>query len=663
MKRRIAALLLAMSLAIGIVPTQAAAPEPTQAVPVNAVNTTISAQDFVNSIGAGWNLGNTFDAASGSGHGGGFSWLGGGRYADTSVADMEAAWLGGGTSVLTTRAFLQSLHAAGFRAVRIPVTWHKAAGSAPTYTIRTDWMNRVKEVVQWAYELDMHIILNTHHENSFIGLTNANFARSERRLARLWEQIAHEFRDYSERLIFAGLNEPRASVEYSGPGNWNEWGGGIPETRANLNRLNQVFVNTVRASGGNNAHRFLLVPTHAASATDEAFNGFRMPQDSANDRMLLAVHTYSPFAWAHNGNGQYTGPAGIRSDLDRVADYAQRFGVPVILSEWGSIENGQTVNRTQRVEHARDYVSYARQLGMATFWWDNHAWEGNSSGGFDHTFGIMNRRTNAPQYPDIVAAIMEGMQTQPGSSDAPTVPETALQVRLMAMGGGGWPAFTGENTVIRGNGTHTVTLNVGGSANLATLNIENVGDIHARFHPATIAITALTINGGSIGHTHNPASNLSYVNEAGLRVVDTVFWNQWWEGGQILTTGVRRNPEGHFSLTDNAAMNSVSVTFTVSGAANCPTCNAAVCTCTGAAVGRLTCTRDSACRIVNCGVCAAIALPARVVRTVTVSVCIGCGEEKPFMLTTFIERGEIARQRRISVKRDGEQCSHEYMRV
>ncbi|MCL1877475.1 MAG: glycoside hydrolase family 5 protein, partial [Defluviitaleaceae bacterium] len=200
----------------------------------------ISSADFVMSIGPGWNLGNQFDAHY---YGGlGFHWLGGGTYAGTSVTELETAWVGGAANVVT-REFIETVRDVGFRAIRIPVTWNKVA-PGPDYQIREDWMARVFEVVEWAYDTDLHIVLNTHHENSFrlhdeihgIGLTDDEVEHSIFILSTWWEQIAREFEPFGERLIFAGLNEPRGAQ--------GEWSGGTPETRANLNRLNQAFVDT-----------------------------------------------------------------------------------------------------------------------------------------------------------------------------------------------------------------------------------------------------------------------------------------------------------------------------------------------------------------------------------------------------------------------------------
>ncbi|MCL2225468.1 MAG: cellulase family glycosylhydrolase [Defluviitaleaceae bacterium] len=382
-------------------PSPAPSPSPTPAPPV-ATGERVSAAQFVRNIGPGWNLGNQFDAHHERQLG--FSWLGGGNYANTSVAAMEVAWQNSRNTNVVTREFLETLRDTGFTAIRIPVTWYKVA-PGPEHIIREDWMARIYEVVGWAYELDMHIILNTHHENNFythadihaIGLLNHEVEYSIQILQIWWEQIAAQFEGFGERLMFAGLNEPRSPQQ--------EWTGGTPEARGNLNRLNQAFVDTVRASGGNNADRFLLVPTHAASASNRAFDGFTIPNDPADDRILLAVHTYSPFQWAHDGQGNYAGPSAIRTDLRRVADHAQRLGVPVVLSEWGSVNNSQPGNLEQREQHAYDYVSIARELGMATFWWDNNIYSGNRT----HGFGLLDRATGNLHFPTIIDAIMRAM--------------------------------------------------------------------------------------------------------------------------------------------------------------------------------------------------------------------------------------------------------------
>ncbi|MCL1883206.1 MAG: cellulase family glycosylhydrolase [Defluviitaleaceae bacterium] len=382
---------LVFILVVGLIP----------AMPVNALEITMSSHEFAASLGPGWNMGNQFDAHSGR-DSTGFHWLGGGNYDDSTVTQLETAWVHGSVA---TQTLIQNVHDSGFRAIRIPVSWNKVA-PAPDRTIRPEWMARVREVVEWAYDLDMHVILNSHHDEVTFDFLDSTIENEIAILTRWWEQIAEEFNGFSERLVFAGLNEPR--------GQQNMWTGGIPETRANINRLNQAFVDTVRASGGNNAERFLIVPTHAASSTPVALNGFVIPNDSANDRILMAVHTYSPFAWAHDGRGTYDGPASIRTDLERVASHSERLGIPVILSEWGSINNGNPENLAQREQHAYDYVSIARSLGMPVFWWDN----GQPETAWD-AFGLFNRRTGDVVFPTIIDSIMRASGITPTAAPAP----------------------------------------------------------------------------------------------------------------------------------------------------------------------------------------------------------------------------------------------------
>jgi endoglucanase len=222
------------------------------------------------------------------------------------------------------------------------------------------------------------VIINTHHDEFVMRFDQAD--RGERAVTALWTQIAEHFRDYSEKLIFEGLNEPRArtsSWETSGA-RW-DWNGSDAHFRT-VNRWNQAFVNAVRATGGNNEKRHLILSTYGSQARQQQLNGFALPTDpvagNGNSRFILSVHTYSPFGWAHNGHGQYGGDGEIRSDLERVADFAANLGIPVILGEWGTLSNN---NHNQRVQHAGDYIRLATDMRnrsnpvvMACFWWDDN---------------------------------------------------------------------------------------------------------------------------------------------------------------------------------------------------------------------------------------------------------------------------------------------------
>jgi endoglucanase len=384
----------------------------------------MSAHNVVANMNVGWNLGNTFDAV-GTASNGLFDWDNMHTMTSSNIINIETAWIGG-TSNRTTPELIRAVKAAGFDTLRIPVTWWKATNansgnlSGNTYQINSAFMARVKEVVDMAIAADMYVILNTHHEERVMPLGSSGRTQAIRTVDVLWTQIAREFRNYDHRLVFAGLNEPR---EIGGEG---EWWGGTSTTRETLNLMNQAFVDRVRAdgasgSGNNNRWRILAVPTYAAGANPDSpvFVGFRIPTDTSSgavNKIIMAIHTYSPFDWAHNGRGSY-GSGGndlarIRRDLDFVRTQARNLGVPVVLSEWGSVNAGQM---SQRVTHAEDYVREARARGMATVWWDNASADTRAN---EHGFGLFSRRApHAPSlsyggqtynFQQIIDAIMRG---------------------------------------------------------------------------------------------------------------------------------------------------------------------------------------------------------------------------------------------------------------
>jgi endoglucanase len=355
----------------------------------------ITAAGLVAGIRVGWSLGNTFDAHT-------LTWLGGAP----SVSAMETGW----QSNVTTRQNIDALKAAGFNAVRIPVTWIKAADE--DYNIRADWMARVKEVVDYAVANDMVIFLNSHHDEGFFALRDESLDGFMVFLERIWGQIAAEFKDYNEKLVFEGLNEPRTK------GSPAEWSGGTPEEHNNLNILNQLFVDTVRQSGGNNDKRILLIPTYAASASETAQKALILPSDPAEDKIIVSIHSYAPWEFAlQTGHDR---PVGWSADNERDTlpvtqpiDLAYELfvsrGIPVVMGEMGALNRD---NLSSRVAWAEFYVSYAKSKGIPCFWWDpnmSHVTK-EQSWGWDETFGIFNRSTNEFDHPEIVEALMRGTE-------------------------------------------------------------------------------------------------------------------------------------------------------------------------------------------------------------------------------------------------------------
>lgn len=225
-----------------------------------------TAEELISQMKTGWNLGNSLDS------------LGGG----------ETAW----NNPATTQLMIDMIRDGGFDIIRIPVTWGHHMGGAPDYTVDADFMDRVNEVVDYAIADGMYVILEIHHEpDSWLIPDSEHMAEVEPQFTALWQQIAERFKDYGDKLVFESMNEPRVK------GKPHEWTGGNEDERDCVNRLNKVFVDTVRASGGNNAERVLLLATHAQAVTEPALAGLELIDDKY---VGVALHAYIPYSFCYH---------------------------------------------------------------------------------------------------------------------------------------------------------------------------------------------------------------------------------------------------------------------------------------------------------------------------------------------------------------------------
>ena len=353
---------------------------------------------FVEQLGAGWNLGNTFDANNA-------------HYLKDEM-DYEKAWVG----VKTDPRVFSALKNAGFGAVRIPVSWHNHV-SGEDFVISAPWLARVKDVVDMALEAGLYVILNTHHdiEKGYLYPDLEHLPQSSRYMQSIWQQLAAAFSDYDQRLIMESMNEPRLA------GTDLEWWLDPKDPRAAeaiscINQLNQVFVDTVRAAGGENARRYLLVPGYAASVQGCLHEDFMMPRDQEGvaDRLLLSVHAYTPYDFAlqdpRDKGSRDVFSADNPLDVQEIALFMDQvysrfipLKVPVVIGEFGCRDkNG---NLQSRVDFTAAYVALARARGFTCFWWDNHAFSGDGE-----VFGLLDRRSFQFAYPEIVQAIIEHAQ-------------------------------------------------------------------------------------------------------------------------------------------------------------------------------------------------------------------------------------------------------------
>ncbi|MCD8187952.1 MAG: cellulase family glycosylhydrolase [Ruminococcus sp.] len=326
-----------------------------------------SADEIVSAIKVGWVLGNSLECYD---------------YSDWTD-DAETAW----GNPKTTQAMIDAVKSAGSNAIRIPVTWGEHMNGD---TIDSEWMDRVQEVVDYAYNSGMFVILNMHHDD-YIWFTpsESEYEADSAKLCRIWEQICARFGDYGDRLLFEGMNEPRTV------GSSAEWTGGTAEERAVINMYEQDFVDTVRGTGGNNAYRTLIVTSYAASIEDAAINDMVVPDD---DNIIVSIHYYAPWEFA-NGKSNEWSKTELDAGFQKLKTKFIDNGIPVIIGEFGAVANNNDSTRKEFYEY---YLSSAASYGLKCFIWDNNVESGESS------FGLFDRET-LTWNEEILQGIQNGM--------------------------------------------------------------------------------------------------------------------------------------------------------------------------------------------------------------------------------------------------------------
>jgi endoglucanase len=352
-------------------------PTPTPTPSLQAVTTA--------DLGYGWNLGNSLDAVNTSGI--------------PQTSSQETYW---GNPVVNQQIF-NGIAAAGFKSVRIPVTWYQYADSNDN--IAPFWLARVKEVVDMARNAGLYVIINEHHE-AWLLPTASNQIVANNRLKKFWTQIANNFKNYDNHLLFAGTNE--VHVDYNTPSQEN------CTVQAGFN---QIFVDAVRATGGNNASRMLIFQgynTDIDNTIDAC--GAPIPTDTATGRLMAEFHYYSP--WNFAGNDQsaiwqwgsiatdpavtetWANEAYVDAEMQKLKmTYADK-GVPVIIGEYGAISKTEYDAPMKYRNYWDQYVTgSAKRHGFAPFYWDNGYPD-------NHQFGLFNRSTGAQYYPTTINLIV-----------------------------------------------------------------------------------------------------------------------------------------------------------------------------------------------------------------------------------------------------------------
>lgn len=330
------------------------------------------AADIVKEMGQGWNLGNTLDAN--------------GNSADP-LAD-ETYW----GNPKTSKAMIDAVRKAGFTTLRLPVSWDDHMSGAAR-TIDPAWMDRVETVARYALDDGMTVILDIHHNNGWETPLLANEANAKDTLAKLWTQIAGRFAKYDHHLVFEAMNEPRVA-----PNGVDDWVGKA-EYYDVLNRLNAAALAAIRATGGNNARRLVMLPTYAAAPDAQQLDPLVLPDDPM---IAVSVHAYRPYSFAQDQKGTtvFSGQQELDALFARLNTKFLARGTPVVLGEWASTDKN---NAAERVKHASYFVKGAHAIGIPTVWWDN----GNKTLSATSTdvMALLDRSSLSWVHPEIVDAI------------------------------------------------------------------------------------------------------------------------------------------------------------------------------------------------------------------------------------------------------------------
>lgn len=313
-------------------------------------------------LGLGWNLGNHMDAIN-------------------NGVSGETVW----GNPKATQATFTGVRTAGFTSVRIPVTWMGHIGDAPDYTIETAWMNRVAEIVGYAEAAGLKVILNTHHDEDHGdghwqdlrgAVNNAETNETiKKEIAAVWTQIANKFKDKGDFLMFESFNELIYGSEWSSSAN-------TEKKCAVINEWNQVFVDAVRATGGNNETRWLGVPGYAASPN---YLGYLAVPDDPAKKTMLAFHCYDPYDftigdkqtqdWGHTGTSFKSGEDQIKKLFSGIYTNFIAKNIPIYMGEFGCSMRDK--NNSQAWAYYLYYLEYvvkcAKTYGIAPFLWDNGA--------------------------------------------------------------------------------------------------------------------------------------------------------------------------------------------------------------------------------------------------------------------------------------------------
>lgn len=556
MKNRLRSMFIAAVLVGTVVAGSFTAPFSVQAAKKDTTSfEDLNQSQIVEAMGPGWNLGNQLESV-------------------TDNVPEETNW---GNPVITEK-LIQSVKAAGFKSIRIPVSYFAKIDDDKDYTIDSKWLDRVQEVVDYCIKNDLYAVINIHGDGyntidgSWLLCNGKNQTEIKKKYKKVWKQIAERFKNYDEHLLFESMNE-EFDGSYSEPNK---------EYYQNINDYNQIFVDTVRKTGDNNTKRWLIIPgwnTNIDYTTGDY--GFKLPTDQYRDksidkeeqRIMISVHYYSPWDFCGGENcviTQWGNEADDPSKTSTTCDetymknqlnlmkttFADK-GYPVFIGEYGSIDKTSydSENEYYRAYFARKLCQLSRKNGCIPMYWDN---------GYNgvHGFGLFDRTTCEVTQPVIIDAIMEGFGQKASQNS------TLMSVRLYVSDSKYWTTIQSDNTarITKKGGTYTLKLKGDKDmlSNITTIalkdcNVELGNQTKSDFTNAQIVIDKVRFNGTD--YTVKENKNDEVFSEKGSLQMELI--NQWNEADPMIK-GLQKKESFSFQDADYKDENVLEVTFTIS---------------------------------------------------------------------------------------------------
>lgn len=556
MKNRLRSMFIAAVLVGTVVAGSFTAPFSVQAAKKDTTSfEDLNQSQIVEAMGPGWNLGNQLESV-------------------TDNVPEETNW---GNPVITEK-LIQSVKAAGFKSIRIPVSYFAKIDDDKDYTIDSKWLDRVQEVVDYCIKNDLYAVINIHGDGyntidgSWLLCNGKNQTEIKKKYKKVWKQIAERFKNYDKHLLFESMNE-EFDGSYSEPNK---------EYYQNINDYNQIFVDTVRKTGDNNTKRWLIIPgwnTNIDYTTGDY--GFKLPTDQYRDksidkeeqRIMISVHYYSPWDFCGGENGvitQWGNEADDPSKTSTTCDetymknqlnlmkttFADK-GYPVFIGEYGSIDKTSydSENEYYRAYFARKLCQLSRKNGCIPMYWDN---------GYNgvHGFGLFDRTTCEITQPVIIDAIMEGFGQKASQNS------TLMSVRLYVSDSKYWTTIQSDNTarITKKGGTYTLKLKGDKDmlSNITTIalkdcDVELGNQTKSDFTNAQIVIDKVRFNGTD--YTVKENKNDEVFSEKGSLQMELI--NQWSEAEPMIE-GLQKKESFSFQDADYKDENVLEVTFTIS---------------------------------------------------------------------------------------------------